>query len=695
MSPGRRNLLGILLLAVLLRLAWPMADPADRLSWSTGIYTDPPANTLPARHAVEHGDWNRVRIAARLFYPLLNALAWVAFRLAGVGRAPLQFLAAFLGVATVAVLALALRRGRSPSVALPAALFLATTYWIVMYSRVLMAEGVTLLLLAIASAAALRRGARAAAMAGAAAVAATLFGKFHGAGYLPALFLFLALRERRLRAVAAPAAGGGAVVALWVVVLFLPHRTEILEWIRDSPVRGTGTPPALAGLQEAFLEVFKTYRTAWMFHRLPVLSAIGGFFALWTFSGRRVLRRRLEDGTALFALWLVSMYVYLWLLPYTAPRYFVLLAPALVVCAAAQVARWLDGEGCTLPDPRHPLELAAVAVWAALLGFGAIDAVAHYRFWMSTPTDAQLLAGAPSTHDFASVTRFTDRARFVAPGLALGALVLAAVVAISAALRRRAGGAPVGRERLRAAGRVVIVLVLVVNLGQWAGWALRRHDFIDRTVASLAAMLGPGAVAIGPFAPLLTLGTDVDAVPFFGSGLDADAVRAHAVTHAILAPPGGVEALEAQVPGITGRMEMVHWWPLLTTTVHKLELYRIRGTSYVPSAFEQAIAAVRERDWARGESVLARYRAEGGPETAELLLYESHCRFGLGDPAAAERLLERALARRPDNSVLYMNLGILAARRGDGPAARRYWREGLRLDPSNAQLRRLLGGDAP
>jgi hypothetical protein len=68
--PGRLAIPVVLLAALALRLLWPLADPPRSISWSSGVYTDPPANTLPARYAVDHGDWTRVRTPERVVYPL-------------------------------------------------------------------------------------------------------------------------------------------------------------------------------------------------------------------------------------------------------------------------------------------------------------------------------------------------------------------------------------------------------------------------------------------------------------------------------------------------------------------------------------------------------------------------------------------------------------------------------------------------
>ena len=63
-EPSGRRIAGLrgglaltILVALALRIAWPLADPATRFSWSNGIYTDPPTMVHAARNAVLFGQW--------------------------------------------------------------------------------------------------------------------------------------------------------------------------------------------------------------------------------------------------------------------------------------------------------------------------------------------------------------------------------------------------------------------------------------------------------------------------------------------------------------------------------------------------------------------------------------------------------------------------------------------------------------
>lgn len=63
--------------------------------------------------------------------------------------------------------------------------------------------------------------------------------------------------------------------------------------------------------------------------------------------------------------------------------------------------------------------------------------------------------------------------------------------------------------------------------------------------------------------------------------------------------------------------------------------------------------------------------------------------FRLGQPAKARNLLEAAYRKRPDAEIA-AHLGEVLWTLGEHEAARRTWREGLRLDPDNTSLQRTL-----
>ncbi|MGH2571680.1 MAG: hypothetical protein ACRDGR_10660, partial [bacterium] len=160
--------------AVLLRLLWPLADPPPRLSWSSGILTDPWVATLPARHAIERGDWGFEESPYAAVYPLANGIAWSVWRAFGPGRLAYQVASTLVALAGLVAVVLALRRRVGERAALFAAILGGASFWLGMFSRAAVVENHVGALLAWACFFALRPSRAARAASGALAAIATL-----------------------------------------------------------------------------------------------------------------------------------------------------------------------------------------------------------------------------------------------------------------------------------------------------------------------------------------------------------------------------------------------------------------------------------------------------------------------------------------------------------------------------------------
>ena len=701
LSPSRYRGLGglalLLLLAAVLRLAWPLTDPPDSLSWSGGIFTDPAYNYLPARLALAHGDGPTIELTARLIYPLLNAVVWGLGHVVPIGPVSVAGLAVLLGLVTLAISAGVARRVAGPTAALGVLGVGAVLHWLILFARILMAEHVVALLLAGAAWFALGRRPLAWALTAVLAVGAVLFGKYHAVGSAAGILLFVVWRNPQRRAWGAVAGVSILLGLAWAAFLFLPHRAEILAWVTGYTSAGQAGPPILTSGIEAVLELFRTYRNGFLIHRAPVVSLLGGLFVIWTLGNGAARRRRLESGSAIFAFWFAGAFVYHAIFPYTPPRYFIPMVYPLIgaaVCQALEATR-----GGTFPRMRRPDEWIPGASWFVFLGVGISYAAVHYdRFRrMVTPVEARPAIGENSGAAFLLDT-FGPVAGNVLWGMLIGLFLFAVLWAIAGRIPEngRRLGPKVGTRMVLGA----LLICVVLNAGQWTWWATHRTERLARIRDSLAVMVGKDAVILGTYAPVLTEGTG--AVPVWyplsteegGGGLLAQ----RGFTHVLVAEPGDItpEALDQDYPGVAERMRLVHSWRVRVSLVRRLHLYRLAeplpGTAPLqqPTRLELALQAANANELATCMQLIQAYRNEGGVETPEMLLYEAVGRSGAGDLVAAEALLVRAVAMDPQAPLLYRNLGMLASARGDHAAARRYWRECLRLEPENQEAAQLL-----
>jgi tetratricopeptide (TPR) repeat protein len=657
--------------AFVLRAAWPLADPAGHLSWSAGVYTDPAAITQAARNAALWGEWVRDESRDLVFYPLLNGVTWLAYGVLGVGRLPLQLLAALFGTGAVAACGWAAARGRGAGAGLAVAAATGGCFWLAMFARVPVAENLVVALLAPAWVAATGRTRGSALLAGVLAGVAAFYGKIHAVAFLPALLAFLALRERRALA-AWPAAAGAALVAgLWAVTVFAPFRVEIL----DQAARAEdlyGALPILRPPAEAMDEIIITLRSGWLFFRMPVLGALGLLFAVGTLLDADARRRRLEDGTALLALWLAASWLMLTALPYKAPRYFIPAALPLVAggaCLLHELARGGD---------RPRASRTTVTAWLVLLGVVAVDTAVHLLAAGDDAASRIRTPGAVALAEWcaAAAERVRSPRVHAAVGLALGGA--------AALIARRA--APAAGPR---AAAVLAAIVVVVQGGQLGFWAGNRVYALEEAKESLDAIVAPDAVLYGAFAPALVQDSRRTGIPQFGAA-DAATLERHAVTHVVFAGEADARSLARAAPDVARGLVLVRQWPFRAANLRALQLLRVPGTPAAPTAFERAAERLAGGDPEAALEAFRDFRMASGRVVTDVPAEEARALFELGDFPAAGRKLEEAIALRPTNPEDWFNLGMIRRHLGDPAGAREAWRAALRLDPWDEESAKML-----
>ena len=678
--PSFAALFGVaLVVSAILRFAWPLADPPEGMSWSSGSYTDPPSNVLAARYAVQGSPAGATFGLAPLLYPALQGLARAAYELMGPRRIATVVLAALLGVGQVALLALALRRGSGNRAALCGAFLAATSSWLVPNARILMPEGVAVLLLLGATYLAMSRGLVAAAAAGAVATIGGLFGKYHALAFLPALWIFLHLRSGR-RAALASLGGAVGAAGLWFVTIFAPHHAEILSWIRSFFTEGPGGVNPKIWLPGLWLTPFSGLQQSWLAPLMPVVLAIAAWFVVETLALSDLRRRRVEDGSALFVLWVVASFFATSLLPYRAPRYFTLVAAPLVACAACQIGALL---GAGAEPARRRLEGFALFVWcwaaafAAQDGLGRIEAEITRRFfleeWVRDPN-------APATF-----SRLYGAMGSLTRQVVLSAVASALMVAALSWRNRAAQKAPMHARRV---GAALLALALAWDVTSWGAWALQRTTTIEDAKRALGTVVAPGAVILGGLAPLLTEGSSFVAIPRFGAFRASVLTDEPRPTHLLLVASDFADVAEVD-SSLANRLEPVTRWPIRTLWAKAVVLYRLPSpelpATYQLCVFEQATVATDAGDAARALTLAAEHRAALG-ETSDLVLLEATCQATDGDLKEAERLFQRAAELRPLDPLPLRSLGALALAADDTGAARAYYMRAIALDPMDPTI---------
>ncbi|HMB71590.1 MAG TPA: hypothetical protein VKU85_19930 [bacterium] len=659
-----------LVVGLVLRAVWPLADPPARLSWSHGVLTDPAAVVQAARTQFLHGHWEITRDL--LFYPALNGITALVFAVFGDTRLALQGLAALLSVAAVAGFAAAAGRVAGPGARALTAWLLATSFWLGMFGRVPLVENLTCALLGLA--AWLATGMRPAVAASmAVAAAAALFGKAHAAPFGAALVFFVGLRDRSARAPLPGLAAAAAVAVVWALGLFLPHREAMLDQLAQLDAHSAAGSPWLAPL--------RTIRTSWIFHRMPVLAAVGTLFVVETCLVASHRRRRLADGSALFAFAFLAFWFYSAILPYQAPRYYEPAVLAFLTGAALRIREWWSPGDRVAGDETGSGALAARMAVVFLVALGALESAIHWATAWDESTRARL--AVPSAAAGAILDFLRPFGRNVLLALLLGA-------GVGVAWSRRAGAArPSGRRGLAIAAVLAATAVTATQWVAWAGWG--RTATLEEARRSADAILPAEARLFGPFAPALALGTRREATLAFGAET-VERLEASGATHVVLDPTSGDGLLRAWEDAHPGSVLALRAWGLAHTKVRRVRLASLgRADAPPPSPFERATADLAAD---RPEAALERLDALPPADVPDFRVLEARSRLAAGDRAGAREALERAVAMRPSVEELY-RLGSLALADGDPETARRHWSRALRLDPWDGRLRTAVSGLTP
>jgi 4-amino-4-deoxy-L-arabinose transferase-like glycosyltransferase len=486
------------------------ADPLPDLSLSQAVYSDEAHNAYSARNWALYGHWQIDDYTPYLVYPWLNLFTGLVFRIAGIGFVQLKIVSLLAGLLLIIAMYF-LGRSVSRRAGAIAAIVTAASFELVMYSRLGLAE-MTQILLVAATIAFLARAntSRVAAMlSGACALFAILFVKVSAVFLLPAALLLLvyelvrAGREHaRPNAVLSQALlwllGASVPLAVWLVVIFIPHRATYLAYIFEHSVGAKAGHPQ--NFKYYLLNALSVGSFSKLYDRLPLVAGLG-FAALPAFV-RRAGRTAVFSALVLVTGVAVLAYGY-----YHPDRYELFSLVPLIAGFAIAVDRLVEKE----VRIGHP--------WPRLPG------VLLYGLWL-WPLAAQVtfrLAHRRDGSDGAAVT------------------ALAAGLAVSFGLwglhRMTRGGIPLRGKPLRfALAAALVLLALGRDVKLYAGWYGTRTRLMYDYSRELDKALPDNSVIGGFWAPAM-LSTSHKRAVFISGQWGAnltDPIQRFGLTHLIV-----------------------------------------------------------------------------------------------------------------------------------------------------------------
>lgn len=371
--------LSIALGAALLRFLYPAADPP----WNPGVgivWHDEGAWVHNARNKALFGSWALDAWNPMYIAPVFTLLEYVSFDLFGVGVRQARLVPEVMGLASVLLLALGVRRLAGRDAAVIAGALLATNYVYVMWNRAALMEG-PMTTFIVASWYCYVRAQRRAWWGLAAGVCALLayLTKASAAFFVAALGLE-ALIALVVRAdVDAPAAraaarwtlaglAGGALVALAAFVV--PNWTEyrFYNWQMSVTRKPSYTVKALLD------------RVTWLPILHDIFTRMWGVLTIATVAAVAALARwrRIDPGERLLLLWIGLGALELLLHDVGNERRFILFIPALVALAAIVLGKHrtlVPAEAGAVPL-KQALLVAPLVAYAAYVVAGALVRVA-------------------------------------------------------------------------------------------------------------------------------------------------------------------------------------------------------------------------------------------------------------------------------------------------------------------------------
>ncbi len=510
-STGRRVCIGILFCAIVvgLRVLALGSDPYAHLSWSSALLTDEGFYIHNARNVVLFGHPRTDQFNNMLIMPTLHWVQVAVFRIWGPGAVPARSISVVCGLITLALFYAVLKRVYGERIACLGTVFLGLGHTSLLYSRMALMDtpaslGLTavfaLWITGIGRAKTSVRQSHISFFACGIVLSLTYVTRGLTAWIIPVPFLLFVCRriavpqERKRwdKACIALASGFVVCMAVYVVIWYLPNRTELGAMNRYYLLHQV-MPRSISGLRSNITHALigdTRGLSPYLFRHSPVefILTLISLAAFWPGVTKRStqqlsVRQRLmgvsnlsgepdeesaqnkvllrEMGTHYLLCWVAISWLVYSCISYAPDRYYVLFYPALAAISAIAVT--------SIRDWWVPLR----ATWrlspvAMLVGYHSAEAVIHHRYeWILfvAAVVAGLVASPLNVHKVRSATV----------------------------------GAP------RFAMCVVIGLWMVINTCWCLDW-VRSLSYVRRNADRwLTANLPTGSVLIGDVAPGLSM----------------------------------------------------------------------------------------------------------------------------------------------------------------------------------------------
>jgi tetratricopeptide (TPR) repeat protein len=686
--------------AIFMRLAFLAADPPWDYTWSQDVFTDGARVVDGARNKILFGQWiTDPRSPVILFYPISTLIAWVIFKIGGVGLAQANLTGVLPGLACLVVMFYMMRRLEYRLGGLVGLIALAFCGVHVIFSRIPLVESLLLLMLLGAFWLALGGGRRDLFLSGLLVGLASFMVKLHALHFAPVVLIFLLVGFERNREssprkshLALSFVGGiGVALGLWLATIYIEHPAIVAKYFKSNILLSQS-----ADYQNLTFIQMAERRLSGLMHvgagrdgyfvkipELAIMAYLGLIGLVSRFSFRRPAAARWE---VLSGIWFVGLVVAMSVLGYRPLRYLVLFTPSLCLLATSFLLRLSRGEPW-LASPRPHWFVYAFGVWLAWV-------VLHIQ----QDIVFQIMTGGKSII-LGSLNEF-QKSLYKYQFLILFQLLIfgGAGFVITFIYKDRIMSANTSIP-WRIAKRLFLVgvfLVVGLNTAKFVEYAADRKYSIVDTARSMKRILSDNVFLVGDCANTIVLETEFKSLAAYGDLIrynEKTEFEQYPITHFLLRFPSLYEYLSDAFPDFREGAMPVRLYGLCGREATLLRFEGWPGYStagYRPSEFEHANDLLNQGD---PEGAIPIYEdfLEQNPSSYEALWGIAVSQLELNKDDEARAYIERGLELTKTDALSYEVYGDVLASLGQHGQALNYWGKAREFNPGSKRVARKLG----
>jgi tetratricopeptide (TPR) repeat protein len=684
-------------IAVAFRILFLHADPPWNFTWSQDLFTDGARVVDGARNKVLFGDWIiDPRSPGAVFYPISSVLAWLVFKIGGVGLAQANVTGLLPGLASLVLIYFIGRKLEGRIGGLVALVLFGFSYLHVIYSRVPMVESMLMLMLLAAFRLALG-GRLQLFLAGLLIALASFMVKLHALHLLPVIIVYLVLvpdealaGRRRSHLVASLAAGFAAGTAVWLGAIYAQHPAALDKYFtsnvflaQKADYQGLSVVKAIERRIAGVIHV-GAGRDGYQAKTAEV--SMLAFISLLGIASRFSLRKATLKPYELFSvIWFVCLLAALGLMSYRPLRYLALLTPCVSFLAMSLLMRLARGEQViATPRPRW---------FVYFFGFWLVWIVIHIQqeAVFEVMTGGRVLL----VNEMNAFQKMLYKYQFMVLRQLLiwGSLGIAFTLFFHGKLSRGETSMSLRRSR----GLFIAAMLIIVAAGtlRFALYAADRKYSVIEASESLTRVFSDGVFLAGDCSALIALETDFKTLPSYGDLIrykEKAAFERYPITHFILRFPTLFNYLSETYPDLEDRASSVR---ILGLCGREATIIRYEGWPgtvnypYHPTLYEQATLALGDEDTGQARELFQAF-LEQHPDSYEALWGMALCDFRDERLEEARVLIERALELTHRDALCYEAYADILNSLGEIDRCVKYYKKALELSPNSRRLMRKL-----